>query len=55
MGRQLDAYTWYEINRHVTFGFGFAHILPGTFLAKMEKGANYSYPYFALNFKDNGK
>jgi hypothetical protein len=55
IGNEADAYTWYEINRHLNFGVGFAHIFPGTFLSKMEKGPNYSYPYFALNFKDAGK
>jgi len=55
IGQELDTYTWYEINRHLNIGFGFAHIQPGTFLSKMEKGPNYSYPYFAVNFKDAGK
>jgi hypothetical protein len=54
VGNELDGYTWYEINRHLNFGFGFAHIFPGQFLQKMEKGPNFSYPYFALNFKDAG-
>jgi hypothetical protein len=54
IGNEADAYTWYEINRHVNVGFGFAHIFPGEFLEKMEKGPNFSYPYFALNFKDAG-
>ena len=55
IGQEADAYTWYEINRHLNLGFGFAHIFPGEFLLKMEKGPNFSYPYFALNFKDAGK
>jgi hypothetical protein len=55
IGEEADIYTWYELNRHVNVGVGFAHIFPGTFLFSMEKGPNYSYPYFALNFKDNGK
>lgn len=54
IGNEADAYTWYEINRHLNFGFGFAHIFPGQYLAIMEKGPNFSYPYFALNFKDAG-
>ena len=29
IGEEVDAYTWYEINRHVNFGVGFGHILPG--------------------------
>jgi hypothetical protein len=54
IGQEVDAYTWYEINRHVNIGFGFAHILAGQYLHLMEKGPNFTYPYFALNFKDPG-
>jgi Alginate export len=54
IGEEADVYTWYEINRHMNFGVGFAHIFPGQFLSAMEKGPSYSYPYFALNFKDAG-
>ncbi len=54
IGNELDAYTWYEINRHVNFGFGVAHIFPGQYLNLMEKGLSFTYPYFALNFKDAG-
>jgi Alginate export len=54
IGQEADAYTWYEINRHVNFGFGFAHIFPGQYLALMEKASSFTYPYFALNFKDAG-
>ena len=55
IGEEADVYTWYEINRHLNFGVGFAHIFPGQFLSMMEKGPSYSYPYFALNFKDAGQ
>jgi hypothetical protein len=54
IGQELDAYTWYEINRHVNVGVGVGHILPGQYLDIMEKGAHFTYPYFAVNFKDNG-
>ena len=50
-----DAYTWYELNRHVNVGVGLGHIFGGEFLQKTTKGPNYNYPYFAINFKDNGK
>jgi Alginate export len=55
IGEELDAYTWYELNRHVNVGVGVGHILPGEFLAKTTKGPVYNYPYFAINFKDDGK
>jgi hypothetical protein len=54
IGQELDAYTWYELNRHVNIGVGVGHILPGQFLTTMEKGNHFTYPYFALNFKDAG-
>jgi hypothetical protein len=55
IGEEADAYTWYELNRHVNVGVGVAHIFPGEFLDKTTKGPTYNYPYFAINFKDDGK
>jgi hypothetical protein len=55
IGEEVDVYTWYEINRHVNLGFGLGHLLPGEFLARTTKGPAYNYPYFAINFKDDGK
>jgi hypothetical protein len=54
IGQEADFYTWYEINRHLNFGVGVGHIFPGQYLNLMEKGPNFTYPYFALNFKDAG-
>jgi hypothetical protein len=53
VGEEFDAYTWFELNRHVNIGAGIARILPGHFLATATKGAGYTYPFFAINFKDN--
>ncbi len=55
IGTEADVYTWYELNRHVNVGVGLGHIFGGEFLEKTTKGPNYNYPYFAINFKDNGK
>jgi hypothetical protein len=55
IGHEADVYTWYELNRHVNVGVGLGHIFGGQFLEKTTKGPNYNYPYFAVNFKDNGK
>lgn len=55
VGGELDGYTWYELNRHVNVGVGVGHIMPGRFLLTTAKGPNYTYPYFAINFKDDGK
>ncbi|MBZ5624771.1 MAG: alginate export family protein [Acidobacteriia bacterium] len=53
VGKEVDAYSWYELNRHVNVGAGIGHILPGKLLATL-RGAGYTYSYFAINFKDAG-
>lgn len=53
IGQEFDAYTWYELNRHVNVGVGVGHLQGAEFLQHNTKGPNYNYPYFALNFKDN--
>jgi hypothetical protein len=55
VGEELDVYTWYELNRHVNIGVGVGHLMPGGFLSANTKGPNYTSPYFAINFKDNGQ
>jgi len=54
IGREADVYTWWELNRHVNVGVGVGHFMGGEFLEKTTKGPNYNYPYFAINFKDDG-
>jgi hypothetical protein len=55
LGKEYDAYTWFELNRHVNLGVGVGHLQGGEFLQKTTKGPNYNYPYFAINFKDDGR
>jgi len=55
VGEEFDAYTWFELNRHMNLGAGVGHLMPGTFLVDTTKGPHYNYPYFAINFKDNGQ
>jgi len=55
IGQEYDAYTWYELNRHVNVGVGVGHLQGAEFLQRTSKGPNYNYPYFAINFKDDGK
>ena len=55
IGQEVDAYTWYELNRHVNVGVGVGRLMGGEFLERTTKGPNYTYPYFAINFKDDGK
>jgi alginate export protein len=44
LGEEFDFYTWYEINRQVHIGTGVGHMLPGEFIARVGKGASYTYP-----------
>lgn len=53
IGQEFDAYTWYELNRHINVGIGGGHLQGGDFLQHTTNGPSYSYPYFAINFKDN--
>ena len=55
IGEEFDVYAWFELNRHVNFGAGVGHLMPGEFLAATAKGPAFNYPYFAINFKDDGK
>lgn len=52
LGQELDAYTWYEINREVHIGVGLGHLIPGEFITKLTGGASYTYPYFAIEMLD---
>jgi Alginate export len=54
IGHEFDGYAWYELNRHVYIGGGIGHLVGGQFLHATTKGPNYNYPYFAINFKDDG-
>ena len=52
LGKEFDAYTWYEINREVHIGAGIGHLFPGEFIDKAGKGAAYTYPYFVIEMFD---
>ena len=54
IGDEFDVYTWFELNRHLNLGVGMGHLMPGTFVTTTTTGPTYTYPYFAINFKDNG-
>lgn len=54
LGEEFDAYSWYELNRHWNIGGGYGRFAAGTFLSQITTGHVYSYPYFAINFKDHG-
>jgi hypothetical protein len=54
VAEEFDVYTWFELDSHLNFGVGVGHVMPGAFLANTTKGPTYTYPYFAINFKDAG-
>jgi hypothetical protein len=54
IGQEGDIYTWLELNRHFNVGVGVGHIWGAEFLERTTKDPNYNYPYFAINFKDDG-
>jgi hypothetical protein len=54
IGQEGDIYSWLELNRHFNVGVGVGHIWGAEFLERTTKAPNYNYPYFAINFKDDG-
>jgi hypothetical protein len=55
VGAEVDGYSWYELNRHFNVGGGIGYFGGGQFLSNVTNSHSYTYYYFALNFKDNGK
>jgi hypothetical protein len=55
VGAEIDSYSWYELNQHFNVGGGIAYFGGGQFLTNVTTSHSYTYYYFALNFKDNGK
>jgi hypothetical protein len=55
LGVEGDVYSWYELNRHLNIGGGYGRFNAGPFLSPLTTGHKYSYPYFAINFKDHGR
>jgi hypothetical protein len=55
LGVEGDVYSWYELNRHLNIGAGYGRLNAGPFLSTLTAGHMYSYPYFAINFKDHGR
>jgi hypothetical protein len=45
LGAELDLIAEYKQDRHITYGFGFAHIFTGKFLNEATTGKDYNYPF----------
>jgi hypothetical protein len=55
IGNETDAYSWYELNKHVNIGGGFGSFRAGSLLEHVSNSGSSMGPYFSVNFKDNGK
>ena len=56
IGNELDLVAEHELNKGLTFGFGYARLFTGQFLKTTTPGHDYSYPYvyFQYNFSESG-
>jgi hypothetical protein len=45
LGMELDFIAEYKENRHISYGFGFAHLFTGRFLNEATPGKDYNYPF----------
>lgn len=44
-GTELELIAECKQNKHITYGFGWAHLFPGAFLNQTTPGRDYSYPF----------
>jgi len=45
VGTELELIADCKQNKHISYGFGWAHLFPGAFLAQTTPGRQYSYPF----------
>jgi hypothetical protein len=50
LGTELDLIAEYQENRHVTYGFGLAHIFTGQFLNEATSGKDFNYPFAYMTY-----
>jgi hypothetical protein len=50
IGTELDLIAEYKQNRHVTYGFGFAHLFGGRFLKEATPGKDLNYPFAYVTY-----
>ena len=51
IGTEIDLVVTYEENRHVTYGFGFAHLFTGQFLKEASPGKDFNYPFAYVTYR----
>ena len=56
IGNELDLIAEYQLNKGLTFGFGYARLFSGQFLKTTTQGHDYGYAYafFQYNFSESG-
>ena len=56
IGNELDLIAEYQLNKGLSFGFGYARLFAGQFLKTTTQGHDYSYPYAYVeyNFSKSG-
>src|SRR6266851_5590451 len=56
IGNELDLVDEYQLNKGISFGFGYARLFAGQFLRTATQGHDYSYPYAYVeyNFSKSG-
>jgi hypothetical protein len=50
LGEELDLIAEYEQNKHVTYGFGLAHLFTGKYLNEATHGKDYNYPFAYVTY-----
>jgi hypothetical protein len=50
LGIELDLIAEYRQNKHVTYGFGFAHLFTGQFLNQATRGKDFNYPFAYVTY-----
>ncbi len=50
VGQELDASALYSPFKHVQYGAGFSHIVPGTFLKRAAPGKSLNYAYLLVSY-----
>ena len=56
IGNEFDMVAEYEVNKGLSFGFGYGRLFAGQFLSTTTRGQDYGYPYayFEYNFSKSG-
>jgi alginate export protein len=56
IGNEFDTVAEYQLNKGLSFGFGYGRMFAGQFLDQTKRGHDYSYPYayFEYNFSKSG-